>query len=82
MAKANKQFLYLISYYTREEVRDKPATQRGSKSAVVAAGSATRALAKFKRMDEYEGSLIIAIAPHGEGRYDVGPVTVDVSELD
>lgn len=82
MAKANKQFWYVISYYTREEVESKPATQRVSQWTLLAAGSAPRALAKFKRTEEYEGSLIIAIAPHGEGRYDVGPVTVDLSEAE
>lgn len=82
MAKANKQFTYLVSYYTRETLEGTPATQRASKSVLVQAGSATRALAKFKRMDEYEGSLVIAIAPDDEARYDVGPVTVDLSEFE
>lgn len=82
MAKANKQFWYVISYYTRNVVDSQSSTQREAQSTTVQAGSATRALAKFKRMDEYEGSLIVAIAPYNEGRYDVGPVTVDVSAVE
>lgn len=83
MAKANKQFEYLISYYTREMVESVSATGRTSQSALVQAGSATRALAKFKRENpSLTGALIIAIAPHSEGRYDVGPVTVDLSEFE
>lgn len=82
MAKANKQFDYLVTYYPASVVRDTSATQRKAEATIVQAGSVTRALAKFKRTDEYQGSLIVAIAPDSEGRYDVGPVTVDLSELE
>lgn len=82
MAKANKQFSYLVTYYPEGTVRDLSATQRKADATVVTAGSATRALAKFKRTPEYSGSLVVAIAPDSEGRYDVGPVTVDLSEFE
>ncbi len=82
MAKANKQFDYLVTYYPADVVRDVPATKRVAEVAIVTAGSATRALAKFKRTDSYSGSLILAIAPDNESRYDVGPVTVDLSEFE
>ena len=82
MAKANKQFDYLITYYTADVVRDIPASKRAAEVTIVTAGSATRALAKFKREPEYTGSLILAIAPDNGGRYDVGPVTVDMSEFE
>lgn len=81
MAKANKQFRYVITYYTRNEVESLPATQRKAQATLVQASSATRALAKFKRTSDSEGALIVAIAPENEGRYDVGPVTVDVTQV-
>lgn len=78
MAKANKQFDYLVTYYPADVVRDASATQRKAEVMIVQAGSVTRALAKFKRTDRYQGSLIVAIAPDSEGRYDVGPVEVNL----
>lgn len=83
MAKANKKFTYLVSYYTKATVEDIPATKRETETALVEASSVTRALAKFKRDDAYqEVGVVVSITPDDEARYDVGPVTVDLSEFE
>lgn len=83
MAKANKQFTYLVSYYTRETLEAVPATKRETEAVPVEASSVTRALAKFKRENpSAAGALIVSVAPDDEARYDVGPVTVDLSEFE
>lgn len=79
MAKANKKFDYLVSYYTRDQVENVPATKRESSTTIVDATSVTRALAKFKRENPgAAGCLIVSVVPDGESRYDVGPVEVEL----
>ena len=83
MAKTNKQFDYLVSYYSRQEVEDKTATQREPDGVIVQASSVTRAVTKFKRENpSAQGCLIVSVVPDSGGRYDVGPVTVDLSEFE
>ena len=77
-----KKFHYLIAYYTRNEVESNAPTQRKANTFTVETSNATRAITAFKKTPESKDAVIVAVVPDDEnGKYDVGPVSIDSSLL-
>ena len=77
-----KKFTYIIAYYTRDEVDSTTPTQRKASTFTVETSNATRAITAFKKTPESKDAVIVAVVPDDEnGKYDVGPVSIDSSLL-